>query len=419
MTDTIEQLIHDMGKDARNAGRKLAITPSDLRKAGILTLADGLEARVDDILKANQLDLEAGKNLSAALQDRLALTKERIEGAAAGLRVVAELADPVGSVMDAWDRPNGLKIERVRMPFGVVAVIYEARPLVTVDAAALCLKSGNAVILRPGSDSLHTSKMLGDIMTEAFEKVGLPQGTAQVVPTPDRAAVGALLAGAGGHVDVVVPRGGRSLVERVQKEARIAVIGHLEGLCHLYIDKDALPQMAVDVTVNAKMRRTGICGAAETVLVDKAAAETMVPQLTEALTQAGCEVRGDQASCAFDDRIIAATEEDWHTEYLGPIITMGVVDGVEGAIQHIAQYGSGHTESIITEDDEVATAFLASVDSSIVMHNASTQFADGGEFGMGAEIGIATGRLPPRGPVGAEQLTTFKYVVHGSGQTRP
>ncbi|WOI53122.1 glutamate-5-semialdehyde dehydrogenase [Parvularcula sp. LCG005] len=419
MTDEITTLVGQLGKDARAAGRILATLPADKRREGILALADAVDARKNDILEANQKDLDAGAHLSDAMKDRLALDEGRLDGAVEGLRMVANLDDPVGSVIAEWDRPNGLHIERVRMPMGVIAVIYEARPMVTVDAASLCMKSGNAVILRPGSDSLHTSRMLGEIMASAFESAGLPKAAAQVVPTPDRAAVGEILKGAGGNIDVVVPRGGRSLVERVQNEARVPVIGHLEGLCHVYLDKDADADMARDIIVNAKMRRTGVCGSAETVLIDRAVASRLVPLVTEALSAAGCEIRGDQDSQVFDDRIKAAEEADWTTEYLGPTIAMAVVDGVEGAIDHIAVYGSGHTESIVTDNQDTADRFQAAVDSSIVMHNASTQFADGGEFGMGAEIGIATGRLAPRGPVGAEQLCTYKYLVKGNGQTRP
>ncbi|MEM9421865.1 MAG: glutamate-5-semialdehyde dehydrogenase [Pseudomonadota bacterium] len=419
MTDKITALVNMIGANARNAGTALAPMPAETRKEGIERLADAIPSHQDAILLANKQDLKAGTHLSDALQDRLALDEARLEGAADGLRAVAALPDPVGTTIAEWTQPNDLRISRVRTPIGVIAIIYEARPLVTVDAAALCLKSGNAAILRPGSDSLHTSKALGDLMQDAFAAAGLPDGTAQVIPTADRAAVGAMLQGANGTIDVVVPRGGRSLVERVQTEARVPVIGHLEGLCHIYVDKDADPAMAKDIVVNAKMRRTGVCGAAETLLVDKAAASDLVPQLAGALAAAGCSIRADAAARALYADAEPANADDWTTEYLAPIITLGIVDGVDGAIAHIRQYGSGHTESIVTQNQPAADHFLAQVDSAVVMHNASTQFADGGQFGMGAEIGIATGRLHARGPVGAEQLTTFKYVVHGSGQTRP
>lgn len=419
MNENVTQLINQMGAQARSAARQLAVTPADARRGAILALADALVTQTPAILAANDKDLAAGDGLSDALKDRLRLDADRLKGAAQGLREVADLQDPVGTIISEWERPNGLTISRVRTPLGVIAVIYEARPLVTVDAAALCLKAGNAVILRPGSDSLHTSKMLGEIMEQAFTKAGMPDGAAQVVPTANRDAVGCMLAGAEGTIDIVVPRGGKSLVARVQAEARIPVIGHLDGICHIYVDEAAQLDMASDIVVNAKMRRTGICGAAETLLIDRAIAATAVPKLGDALIAAGCTIKADTDAQTFDDRFEAATEGDWSTEYLGPIITIGLVDGVQGAIDHIATYGSGHTESIITDSAETATQFLSAVDSAIVMHNASTQFADGGEFGMGAEIGIATGRLHARGPVGAEQLTTFKYVVRGTGQTRP
>lgn len=419
MTQSTEELILDMAAKARTAAKQLATSPEKTRTEAISSLAQGLLDQKADILEANQQDLINGKNLSDAMKDRLALDEDRLTSAAKGLEAVAALPDPVGDVIASWDRPNGLNISRVRTPLGVIAIIYESRPLVTVDAAALCLKAGNAAILRPGSDSLHTSKALGHAMKQAFTGAGLPDATAQVVPTPDRDAVGTILSGAKGSIDIVVPRGGRSLVERVQKEARIPVIGHLEGLCHVYIDRDADLEMAANVTVNAKMRRTGICGAAETLLIDHAIANTAVPALVTALQQAGCKIRGDDEARHILPNLMRATEEDWYTEYLAPIMSLAIVNGVEGAIRHIDRYGSGHTDSIITANQQTADHFLSSVDSAIVMHNSSTQFADGGEFGMGAEIGIATGRLHARGPVGAEQLTTFKYVVRGTGQTRP
>ncbi len=419
MTETVADIVNAMGARARAAGVALAPLPATVRKAAIEKLADAIEANKDMVLAANDKDLEAGAHLSDALKDRLALDGPRLDGAAEGLRAVAALEDPVGATIAEWTQPNGLKIGRVRTPIGVIAIIYEARPLVTVDAAALCVKSGNAAILRPGSDSLHTSKALGDLMADAFTAAGLPEGTAQVVPTADRAAVGAMLSGAHGTIDVVVPRGGRSLVERVQTEARVPVIGHLEGLCHIYVDAEADDTVATEITVNAKMRRPGVCGAAETVLKDRARAEHIATMVASALMDAGCTIRADAAARALQDGLETATDDDWKTEYLAPIISLAIVDGVEGAIAHIREHGSGHTESILTQNEATAAYFLAQVDSAIVMHNASTQFADGGEFGMGAEIGIATGRLHARGPVGAEQLTTFKYVVHGEGQIRP
>jgi glutamate-5-semialdehyde dehydrogenase len=336
-----------------------------------------------------------------------------------GLRAVAAQDDPVGAVMEEWDMPSGLHIQRVRTPLGVVGVIYESRPNVTADAGALCLRSGNAAILRCGSESARSSRALVAAMRGALQAEGLPQDAIQLVPTQDREAVGHLLAGLDGAVDVIVPRGGRGLVERVQMDARVPVIGHLEGLCHVYVDGAADPEKAIAIAVNAKMRRTGICGSAETLLVDSAIAGTLMPKLADALKAAGCELRGDARSRALVPDMKAATEEDWATEYLAPILAVAVVDGIDGALAHIARWSSGHTEAVITEDQAVADKFFADVDSAILLHNASTQFADGGEFGMGAEIGIATGRIHARGPVGAEQLTTYKYLVRGKGQVRP
>ncbi|MEM9233373.1 MAG: glutamate-5-semialdehyde dehydrogenase, partial [Pseudomonadota bacterium] len=380
-----------------------------------------IENDVPAILEANRQDLERAEanGLSAPMVDRLRLDADRVAGIVQGVRDVAALPDPVGDVLAEWDRPNGLKISRVRVPLGVIGVIYESRPNVTVDASALTLKSGNAVMLRPGSDSFHTSGKLVSLVREGLVEADMPQDAVFMVPDTDRAAVGHMLSGLDGNMDVIVPRGGRSLVERVSKEARVPVIGHLEGLCHIYVDASADLGMAKDVVVNAKMRRTGVCGAAEKVLIDRASADKMVPVIAGALIEAGCEVRGDDSSLERADGLIPATNEDWITEYLEPRIAMKVVDGVEGALHHISTYSSGHTESIIAEDADVAERFLNEVDSSIVMHNASTQFADGGEFGMGAEIGISTGRIHARGPVGCEQLTTFKYQVRGTGQTRP
>jgi glutamate-5-semialdehyde dehydrogenase len=351
--------------------------------------------------------------------DRLELNARRVESMAAGVEQVAALDDPIGGVAAAWQRPNGLAIQRVRVPLGVIGIIYESRPNVTADAGALCLKSANPVILRGGSESRFSSAAIHACLVEGLRAAALPEAAIQLVPTTDRAAVGMMLAGLDHHINVIVPRGGRSLVERVQKEARVPVIGHLEGLCHVYVDRDADPQMAREVVVNAKLRRTGICGAAETLLVDRACAPGMLPMLLEALAAGGCELRGDVAAQSADARVKPATEQDWRTEYLDAIIAVRVVDGVDEAIRHIATYGSAHTESIVTANAATAEKFLREVDSAIVLHNASTQFADGGEFGMGAEIGISTDRFHARGPVGVEQLTSYKYVVRGSGQVRP
>jgi glutamate-5-semialdehyde dehydrogenase len=350
--------------------------------------------------------------------DRLRLDLPRIEAMAAGIYAIVQLPDPVGTVLATWKRPNGLIIQRVRVPLGVIAIIYESRPNVTADAGALCLKSGNAVILRGGSESQHSSRAVHECLQQGLEAAQLPRAAIQIVPTTDRAAVGYLLAGMADYIDVIVPRGGKSLIERVQKEARVPVIGHLEGNCHVYVDRDADINMAREIVVNAKMRRTGICGAAETLLVDRACAPTHLAPLVKALLDAGCEVRGDAQVQKVDPRVRAASEDDWYTEYLDAIIAARVVDGVEGAIEHIHKYGSAHTESIVTENKVAAEKFLARVDSAIVLHNASTQFADGGEFGMGAEIGISTDKFHARGPVGVEQLTSYKYVVRGSGQVR-
>ena len=415
-------LLYDMTEGARDARRlsaDLARLGAEARTQALLRVADAVAAASGSVLAANEADLGAGhdKGLSEAMLDRLALDEVRLAGIAEGVRAVAGLSDPIGAELARWQRPNGLDIARVRVPLGLIGVIYEARPNVTVDAAALCLRSGNGVLLRPGSDSFETSRALIGAVHEGLAGAGIPAGVVRMVPTRDRAAVGHMLSGLDGALDVVVPRGGRSLVERVQAEARVPVIGHLEGLCHVYVDGAADPDMAEAIVLNAKMRRVGICGAAETVLVDRACADAMVPRLVRALGEAGCEVRGDGAVRTRGD-VVPTTEADWTTEYLAPVVAMAVVDGVGGAIGHIARYSSGHTESIVTEDADAAARFLSSVDSAIVMHNASTQFADGGEFGMGAEIGISTGRIHARGPVGAEQLTSYKYVVRGSGQVR-
>jgi glutamate-5-semialdehyde dehydrogenase len=410
-----------MGRLARAAAAELAVAPTEQKNAALEAMAAALEAGTETILGANAKDLEAAEKArrDAAFLDRLRLDEGRVAAMAKGLHEIAALPDPVGQTIASWTRPNGLEIARVRVPLGVIGMIYESRPNVTADASGLCLKSGNAVILRSGSDSFLTSLVIANILTEAIKSAGLPGETIQLVPSVDRQAVGFMLGGLGGAIDVIVPRGGKSLVERVQTEARVPVFAHLEGNCHVYVDETAPLDMARDVVVNAKMRRTGICSAAETLLVSRAAVDTHLTPIIDALIEAGCEVRGDPDTQHTDSRVKTATDEDWDTEYLAPIIAVKVVDGLDDAIAHIAEHSSHHTDAIVTDDDAAATAFLSRVDSAIVLHNASTQFADGGEFGMGAEIGIATGRFHARGPVGVEQLTTFKYVVRGQGQTRP
>jgi glutamate-5-semialdehyde dehydrogenase len=418
---TIEPMMLYMGRLARQAAATLALAPTDQKNAALEAMADRLELRAGKILEANAQDLEGAraKGRDAAFLDRLALDEARIAAMAKGLREVAALADPVSQVTASWRRPNGLRISRVRVPLGVIAIIYESRPNVTADAAGLCLKSGNAVILRSGSESFLSALVICNVLNEAVVASGLPEAAIQLVPTVDRTAVGFMLGGLGGAIDVIVPRGGKDLVARVQAEARVPVFAHLEGVCHVYVHAPADLAMARSIVVNAKMRRTGVCGSAETLLVDREAAPTQLQPLVQALIEAGCEVRGDPAARAADARAKPATEEDWPKEFLDATIAVKVVDGLDAAIEHIGRYGSQHTDAIVTEDRAAAEEFLARVDSAIVLHNASTQFADGGEFGMGAEIGIATGRFHARGPVGVEQLTTFKYVVRGQGQTRP
>jgi glutamate-5-semialdehyde dehydrogenase len=410
-----------IGARARAAARRLALAPAAQKDAALRAMAAALRADAEAILAANRADLAAAEadGMAAAFIDRLTLTPARIEAMAAGIETVAGLADPVGAVIAAWDRPNGLRIERVRTPIGVVGIIYESRPNVTADAGALCLKAGNAAILRGGSDSFRSSGAIHHALAAGLATAGLPADAIQMVPTRDRAAVGMLLGGLGGTVDVIVPRGGKGLVGRVQAEARVPVFAHLEGICHVYVDRAADLAMAERIVVNAKMRRTGVCGAAETLLVDRAIAGTALAPLVAALQAAGCAIRGDAATQAAGHDVAPAREEDWSTEYLDAIISVKVVDGVGGAIAHIERYGSHHTDAIVTEDQATADRFFAEVDSAIVLHNASTQFADGGEFGFGGEIGIATGRLHARGPVGVEQLTSFNYRLHGNGQTRP
>lgn len=410
-----------LGREAVAAAAVLARATRATKDAALRAAAATLRSRAADILAANEADLAAARErgLSAALIDRLLLNPARVEAMASGLEAIAELADPIGTVIAEWTRPNGLRIQRVRVPLGVLAIIYESRPNVTADAGALCIKSGNAVILRPGSESVRSSAAIHACLTAGLVAAGLPATAVQRVPTVDREAVRYLLAEMTDTIDVVVPRGGKSLIERVQREARVPVIGHLDGNCHVYVDRDADLAMARDIVLNAKLRRTGVCGAAETLLVDRAAVGTHLGPLVQALLAAGCEVRGDETCQQVDARVRPAVDADWATEYLDAIIAVRVVDGVAAACRHIARYGSAHTEAIVTNNELTAAEFLATVDSAIVLHNASTQFADGGEFGMGAEIGISTDRFHARGPVGVEQLTSYKYVVHGQGQVRP
>jgi glutamate-5-semialdehyde dehydrogenase len=410
-----------LGRDAVAAAGVLALADTATKNRALAGMASALRARRAELLAANARDMEAAraKGLSGAMLDRLALDDKRVEAMARGIEDIIGLADPIGTTIAHWTRPNGLDISRVRVPLGVVGIIYESRPNVTCDAGALCLKSGNAAILRGGSESVHSSRAIHACLVEGLLAAGLPAASIQLVPTTDRAAVGYMLSSMTEFIDVVVPRGGKSLVARVQQEARVPVIGHLEGVCHVYVDRDADLAMARAIVRNAKLRRTGICGAAETLLVDRGAAATHLGPIIRDLLDAGCEVRGDAQVQEVDARVKAATEQDWYTEYLDAIIAARVVDGVDAAIEHIGRYGSAHTESIVTANAATARRFLERVDSAIVMHNASTQFADGGEFGMGAEIGIATGKFHARGPVGVDQLTSFKYRVHGTGQTRP
>jgi glutamate-5-semialdehyde dehydrogenase len=414
-------LMGDLGRRARAGARRLAIASTAEKNVALRAMAARLRAAADPILAANREDLAEArtKGLTPAFVDRLALDPARLEAVAAAVDSIAALPDPVGRVLATFERPNGLVIERVATPLGVVGVIFESRPNVTADAGALCLKAGNAAILRAGSDGYRTCLALAEAMADGVEEAGLPRDAVRLVPTRDREAVGAMLAGLDGNLDVIVPRGGKSLVARVQAEARVPVFAHLEGIVHVYVHAAADLAMAESIVLNAKMRRTGICGAAETLLVDRACAATHLRPLVATLLDAGCAVRGDPPTQAVDPRVEAASEEDWRTEYLDAVIACRVVDGLDAAIDHIETFGSHHTDAIVTRDSTAAERFLAEVDSAIVLHNASTQFADGGEFGFGAEIGIATGRMHARGPVGVEQLTSFKYRVRGAGQTRP
>lgn len=412
----------DRGQRARNAARLLREASSEARTKVLRLLANKLRHNAEAILGANQADLDQGRanGMSEALLDRLALNPARIEGIAAAVDIIADVKDPLGVETERWTAPvNGLDIARVRTPIGVLGIIYESRPNVTADAAALCIRSGNAAILRCGSDCLQSSLAIARLIGQALSEAGLPADCVQLVDTPDRAAVGLMLTGLNGTIDLIVPRGGKSLVGRVQAEARVAVLSHLEGMNHTYVHSGADADMARALVVNAKMRRVSVCGATETLLIDKATAPDLLPLIAADLRAKGCELRGDSASRAIVPDMIAATLEDWSTEYLAPVLSVAVVDNIDAAIAHIEQYGSGHTEAIVTHDAEAAATFLNRVDSAIVVHNASTQYADGGEFGFGGEIGIATGRMHARGPVGAEQLTTYKYMVRGQGQTRP
>ena len=421
MSAILAEMMDSIGRAAVEAAGVLALADTDRKNAALVSAANALRTRAGEILTANARDVDAAMaaGLGGALLDRLRLDAARVEAMAVGVEQVATLADPIGTVVADWVRPNGLRIQRVRVPLGVIGIIYESRPNVTCDAGALCLKSGNAAILRGGSESHRSSAAIHSCLVEGLRAAGLPEACIQLVPTTDRAAVGYMLGAMTDYIDVIVPRGGKSLIARVQQEARVPVIGHLEGNCHVFVHGAADLDMARAIVMNAKMRRTGICGAAETLLVDEACAATHLAPIVRDLLDAGCEVRGDEHVQAVDPRVRPAVEDDWYTEYLDAVIAARVVHGVDGAVRHIAHYGSAHTESIVTADATSAEYFLSRVDSAIVLHNASTQFADGGEFGMGAEIGISTDRFHARGPVGVEQLTSYKYVVRGSGQVRP
>ena len=420
-TTDIATVMAEIGRNARKGANALKIATPEQKRTALLTAAGAINAHRKQILAANALDMQAAeqKGISKAFLDRLLLTDARIDGIIEAVKTIAELPDPVGTVISEWDRPNGLHIERVRTPLGVIGVIFESRPNVTADAGALCIKSGNAVILRGGSDSFHSSRAIVDCLLDGLHLAGLPVECVQLVPTTDREAVGEMLKGLDGNIDVIVPRGGKTLVARVQSEARVPVFAHLEGLVHVYIDRSADLDKAVSVTLNAKMRRTGICGAAETLLVHKDVVATHLKPIIAALVAKGCEIRGDATVMSMIPEALEATEKDWQTEYEDAIISVKVVDSLEAAIAHIEHYSSHHTEAIIAEDAEAVEKFFNEIDSAILMHNASTQFADGGEFGFGGEIGIATGKMHARGPVGVEQLTSFKYRVRGNGQLRP
>ena len=416
----IEKVVLEIGQRASKASEELGKAASTTKNQGLIEAANAIRSQSKQIVSANHKDLEitSGKGLSKAMIDRLKLDDTGIEAMAVGLEEIANLKDPVGNIVDSWERPNGLAISRITVPLGVIGVIYESRPNVTADAGGLCLKSGNAVILRGGSESYNSSTAILNALRDGLRKVDLPLEAIQMVPTTDRSAVHQLL-GLSKYIDVIVPRGGKGLIEAVQTESKIPVFAHLEGICHTYINEYSDPMMACDIVLNGKMRRTGICGATETLLIDMKASESHLPFILDALIGAGCEIKGDKPTQAADKRVKNASELDWSTEYLDSIISIKQVTGVDDAIMHINRYGSEHTDAIVTNDENIAEEFLSGVNSAIVLHNASTQFADGGEFGMGAEIGIATGKLHARGPIGLEQLTTFKYVVRGNGQVRP
>jgi glutamate-5-semialdehyde dehydrogenase len=418
---SVPEIMTAIGRAARNATTLLSLASADLKNRALRSAAAALRARRHKIIAANDRDMReaVARGLSAAMLDRLKLDEARVESMARGLEDVAQLTDPIGTVLAEWTRPNGMTIQRVRVPLGVIGIIYESRPNVTADAGALCLKSSNAVILRGGTESAQSNAAIHACLVEGLQVAGLPTSSIQLVPTTDRAAVGYMLSDMADYIDVIVPRGGKSLIARVQQEARVPVIGHLEGVCHVFVDRAAELPMAKDIVLNAKLRRTGVCGSAETLLIDRACVATHLQPLIVALLDAGCEVRADEAGMLVDGRVKAATEQDWYAEYLDAIIAVRVVDDVDGAIAHIQQYGSQHTECIVTADAVAAERFLTRVDSAIVLHNASTQFADGGEFGMGSEIGISTDKFHARGPVGVEQLTSYKYLVRGIGQIRP
>ncbi|MBT3916637.1 MAG: glutamate-5-semialdehyde dehydrogenase [Rhodospirillaceae bacterium] len=415
----INEVMQEIGRAAKDAAQALVNAPAEAKNRALTEAATSLRDTSEAIIQANYKDMATGeqKGLTSAMLDRLELNEDRIAGMANGLEAIAKLDDPVGSIMANWDRPNGLSISRVRVPLGVIGVIYESRPNVTADAGSLCLKSGNASILRGGSESFHSSRAILESLQAGLQAANLPAAAIQMVPTTDRAAVGKMLTMTD-TIDVIIPRGGRSLVERVQTEAKVPVFAHLEGICHTYVNADSSPEMAKEIVVNAKMRRTGICGATETLLIDRAAVQTHLPPILDALNAAGCEIRGDDETRELDVRVIAASEEDWDTEYLDSIISVRQVNGVEDAVDHVNRHGTEHTDAIVTDDAATAEIFLNGINSAIAVHNASTQFADGGEFGMGAEIGISTGKMHARGPVGVEQLTTFKYVVRGDGHVR-
>lgn len=419
--ESIAAMMTDLGRAAKAALPGLSGAGETRRDAALRACAAAIRDAAEAILAANQADLQRAhdKKIGNAMLDRLTLDPARIEAMAAGLEAIVELPDPLGRVLAGWQRPNGLRIERVSVPLGVIGMIFESRPNVTADAAGLCIKSGNAVILRGGSESFRSSSAIYDCIKTGLESAGLPTATVQMVPTTDRAAVGYLLSSMREYIDVLVPRGGKRLIARVQEDARVPVIGHLEGICHVYLHASADTEMAREIVINSKMRRTGVCGAAETLLVDRRAAARVLPPVVAALVNSGCEVRGDVATQSLVSEVTPATDADWNTEYLDAVISVRVVDDLEQAMEHIRAYGSGHTECIVAEDSVAAERFLCELDSAILLHNASTQFADGGEFGMGAEIGIATGKVHARGPVGAEQLTSYKYIVRGAGQVRP